>query len=177
MYYFYLCLEKSNPFGRYYRDNRFGKELNVTAVKILFPLLSGRWSNATEELLNDKEKREVYALLDPGFVYLESPLYSFNKGKKICEALNKKILYISASGDVQLCYTIPFSFGNVRREALKDIMRRLWQSDFFTSIDNNYECVMNNPHFREKYLPIIKDSGRLSESHAAYDKKVSCDFI
>jgi MoaA/NifB/PqqE/SkfB family radical SAM enzyme len=136
----------------------FAKQSGVTAVKILFPLMSGSWRHSADELLSDNEKMEVYNLLEPGFVYLESPLFSMTNGKKVCEALNRKMIYISPHGDVQICYTVPISFGNVKNERLKDILARMWESDLFNSIDNSHDCIMNNPHFREKYLKVFDDS-------------------
>jgi len=140
---------------------KLGRGIGVTAIKILFPITSGRWCRNTEELLTEQEKTTVYKLLDPGFVYLESLLFSARRGKKVCEALDRNIIYISPSGDVQICYTIPFSFGNIRRERLEQILARMWQGRFFNSIDNEYDCVMNNPHFRDKYLRDIESSPKL----------------
>jgi MoaA/NifB/PqqE/SkfB family radical SAM enzyme len=124
----------------------------ATAVKILFPLMSGRWSHNGSELLSNKERFIVYGLLDPGFVYLESPLFSIRNGRKICEALDKKMLYVSPVGDMQACYAIPVTFGNVNDEPLKKIMLRMWDSKLFTEVDNNHECVMNSADFRENYF-------------------------
>lgn len=130
---------------------RIGKGLKVTAVKILFPLMAGKWKDNPGELLSVSERRIVYDLLDPGFVYLESPLFSIKRGRKICEALDKKMIYVSPYGDVQICYTVPFSFGNVNDDSLIVIIRRMWDSGPFKTVRNNCDCVMNNPVFREKF--------------------------
>lgn len=135
-----------------------GRKLHVTAVKILLPLHSGRWLDNRDEFLSQEEKNIVFNLLEPGFVYLESPLYSLKKGKKVCEALDKKIIFISPYGDIQICYTVPFSFGNVQEKKLEDLISGMWDSIFFNSINNNYDCIMNNPHFRNRFYPAIKKS-------------------
>ncbi|MBF0331207.1 MAG: radical SAM protein [Candidatus Omnitrophica bacterium] len=132
-----------------------GKQTGVTAVKILFPLMAGKWKDSQcDELLDPQEKQVVYDLLEPGFVYLESPLFSVKGRKKVCEALNRKMLYVSPYGDVQLCYAVPFSFGNIRKESFEAIVKRMWASKFFNSIDNNYDCVMNNPVFRAEFAKL-----------------------
>ena len=134
---------------------RLARELRVTAVKILFPLMAGRWRDSLAEMLSASEKRKVYGLLNPGFVYLESPLFSVKNGKKVCEALDKKMIYVSPRGDVQICYTVPFSFGNVNDEPLRVIIERMWNSELFKSVKNNCDCIMNNPVFREKFSPVM----------------------
>jgi MoaA/NifB/PqqE/SkfB family radical SAM enzyme len=134
-----------------------GRRYKVGAVKILLPLMSGKWSKRNDELLGEKEKALVYKLLDPGFVYLESPLYSMKKGKKVCEALDKKMIYISPSGDLQACYAVPVSFGNINAEPIKGIMARMWKSKLFEEVDNDYECIMNNPRFRKDYFKKVDD--------------------
>lgn len=139
---------------------KIGKQLRVTAVKILFPLMSGRWRNNTGELLNAREKKIVYDLLEPGFVYLESPLFSLKNGKKVCEALDKRMFYVSPYGDVQICLTVPFSMGNIQNEPLEKIMNRMWSSEIFNSTDNNHDCIMNSPVFRKKLSEVMEESDK-----------------
>ncbi|MFH1397322.1 MAG: radical SAM protein [Candidatus Omnitrophota bacterium] len=140
---------------------RIGKRLNATAVKILFPIMSGRWSNNFDEALNAQEKEMVLDLLDPGFVYLESPLFSIKGGKKVCEAINKKMFYISPCGDAQICYAIPVSFGNIKEKRLGDIIDQMWSSVFFRSIDKSYDCVMSNPVLRQKFPELFSETQKL----------------
>ncbi len=137
-----------------------GRRMKVSAVKILLPIMSGRWAHSECERLSQEERKKVNDMLDPGFVYLESPLFSVKSDKKICEALDKKMVYISPHGDVQACYAVPFSFGNINNEALHAILARMWSSEFFCKIGNDHECVMNNPHFRKIVGPELdKASG------------------
>lgn len=138
-----------------------GKSLKVTGIKIMLPLLSGKWAKAEEVLLNKNERQYVFNLIGDGLCYIESPVFSIKNGKKICEALNKNMIYISATGDLQPCYTVPVSFGNVFETKLPIILNKMWQSDFFKGIDNEYDCIMNNPLFRDKYLNTIQNAKNL----------------
>lgn len=138
-----------------------GKKLKVTGIKIMLPLLSGKWAKAEEVILNNEERNEVFALTGDGLCYIESPVFSIKNGKKVCEALNKNMIYISPKGDLQACYTVPVTFGNVFEKDLNTLLAKMWNSDFFNSIDNEHDCIMNNPDFRKKYLEQIQASDNL----------------
>jgi len=144
---------------------RLARGLRAAAVKVLFPIMSGRWMHNQADILTPGEKKKVMRLLEPGFVYLESPLFSMRKGRKVCEALGRKMLYVSPRGDVQACYAVPVSFGNVRAEPVAGIIRRMWKSPFFNSIASECDCVMNNPLFRERYMSVIKEARELPVSY------------
>jgi len=136
-----------------------GKKLHVTGVKVLFPIMSGRWKDAgSSELLTTFEKKAVMRLLEPGFSYLESPLYSVVNGRKVCEALGRKMVFISPYGDVQMCYSTPMSFGNVKDSSASSLIQKMWQDEKFCSINKKCDCVMNDVEFREQHkLELVKN--------------------
>lgn len=140
---------------------KLGRQLNVTAVKILLPLMAGRWFDKEEELLSVWERQLVYELVEPGFVYIESPFFNFKNGRKVCEALDKKIVYIAPDGQLQICHTVPFSFGKVKDQGIGNLITQMWSSIFFKSIDNDCDCPMNNHKFLSEYSILIKEANRL----------------
>lgn len=128
---------------------KLASDLKVTAVRILLPMLSGKWDFKKELLLNEEEKNTLFKeYLKPGFVYLESGFSykraRFNKIK--CSAAEKELIYISPYGDTQPCYTLPQSFGNIRERSFKLILR-----DVFDYRLNRASCGFDCLGNEDKY--------------------------
>ncbi len=117
-----------------------------TGVRLLLPMHCGKLMHKDDNFSPD-ELREVFSLVDNSFVYHESILYGEGNGKRICEASKGHTIYVSPYGDVQFCYTVPFSFGNIRKSPLKDIIHRMYTHELFRSAPAN-ECAMNDLEFR-----------------------------
>lgn len=131
---------------------RFAKNIGVTAVRILLPMLSGKWNSKIEYMLTKTEESKVWEYLEPGFVYLESG-FSYKKGKvsrRICQAAVKGLIYISPYGDVQMCYTVPHSFGNIKEKPLEEIVKLMWNDRLF-KLAPRTECMMNNFNYRRLF--------------------------
>lgn len=124
----------------------FAKKNKAKGVRLLLPMLCGNLFNSSSGLTGNDLDR-VYSLVDNYFVYVESIFYGMNKNKKYCDATLKKTIYISPYGDVQMCYTVPYSFGNIREEPLESIIKKMWSSRLFLSAPKD-SCVMNDPEFR-----------------------------
>lgn len=127
-----------------------GERLEVDYLKILPPILTGKWLKAKEMGLNPKERKQFKNFHQPGFIYLEDDY---------CQSMPKKFIYISPYGDVQPCFSIPFSFGNVREEPLGKILKRMWKHPMF-NLKISRECPMNNKEFRQKYISKTTSSTR-----------------
>lgn len=126
------------------------KKLNVNSVRIIYPMLSGRWINREDQRLNRREKREIEKLFEPGFVYLESSYGVYEHKDRICAALDKKFFHISCYGEVQPCPFVPVSFGNLRSRSLKEILKHMWTHPIFSTRYTG--CLMDNLTFRKKYI-------------------------
>lgn len=124
------------------------KKLNANGVKILFPILSGKWRKKEEELLTENELKILNSLIDPSYVYLEDALEMFKTFSKSCSAMNHNLIYISPSGELQPCPAIPYSFGNVLEKDLKKIYFTMLNHDFFKKYSHNKGCIMNDINFR-----------------------------
>jgi len=130
------------------------RNIGAIAVRILYPILSGKLIN--DKALSLSEKKKVFRLLQSDFVYLESPRFYSEKILKFCGAVRKCFFYISPYGDIQPCPFVPVVFGNIRKERLQEIMTKMWRSsDMWRSsfFKNNHSlcCLMDNPQFRQKY--------------------------
>lgn len=133
-----------------------GKKLKVKGVKILFPILSGKWRKKEEELLNDSETSRLMGLTDPAFVYIEDALEMVKSNSKGCSALRGNLIYISPTGEVQPCPAVPLSFGNVRDKNIEEILS-LMEYKFSLKYSGKSGCIMNDGEFR-KDLFIQKDT-------------------
>lgn len=137
--------KKSIRNGELKKVIRLAEKLNATFMRILPPLLTGKWLRAENLRLDAEELKLLNGLLRKGFSYLEDDY---------CMSINKKIVYVSPYGDVQPCCYVPFSFGNVKDTPLKTILDKLWKHPMYGA--KTKTCVMNNKEFREKYLRKIE---------------------
>jgi len=127
-----------------------GRALKVKSVRIIFPVLSGRLIRQEMSRLTPEEEEAVRRFLEPGFVYLESSDACFKQTQRICAATRREFFHISCYGEIQPCPFVPLSFGNLRREKLNDILKRMWGHDIFS---NAYQdCLMNNTALRDRYI-------------------------
>lgn len=144
------------------------RELGAAGVKILFPILSGNWRKNEEERLDPEEEKLLLSLTDPAYVYIEDALQMVKSRGKGCSAMDRNLVYISPTGDVQPCPAIPVSFGNIRKKKLSEIAASMDGHPFFARYGKCSMCLMNEPGFREKLfagraakLPV--DIGELGE--------------
>lgn len=112
------------------------RDLKASAVRILFPSQAGRWNENKEIILSDAEQVAVIDSLDSSFCFIEGA-FSVECKKKVCQALRKKMLYISPYGDVQVCVAINKSFGNVRNCSLQEAIKGMWSHPSFVK---NKDC-------------------------------------
>ena len=130
------------------------KKIGVNGVKILFPILSGKWREKETERLNQEAEGYVNSLLDPSFVYIEDALEMVTKRGKGCSALERNLIYISPYGDIQPCPAIPISFGNVRKKKIDYIIEEIYNHKFFEKYKSCATCLMNEIDFRNRYFSI-----------------------
>ena len=126
------------------------KRLGVTGVRVLEPMLSGKWVLKKKYLLSENEKSRLFRYLEPGFVYLESGFSYRRSGnnRRVCFAAKKKLIYISPYGEVRLCYTLPHVFGNIRKTSLKEIIDFMWNHKLFKTAPR-FGCMINDENYRK----------------------------
>jgi len=121
-----------------------GKQLGVNRIRILSPIMAGRWLKSEGIKLSDEDKNSLKKIGKLGPIYLEESL---------CQTKIKRLFYVSPYGDVQPCCYVPIVFGNVRDEQLKSILKRMWKHRMFKTKTDG--CPMNNDNFRKEYFSDI----------------------
>ena len=155
---------------------QLGKDLGVSKIRLLTPLMVGRWYKKEEIRLSKEEIEELWSLLEPDFVFWEG--LCDGTVPFVCASSARWVVAITAYGDVQPCCYSPIRFGNVREERLKNITDRMWKSSYFKRIDqmierkNMIDCPMNDENFRSKILKLTEGK---HEYPADYDESVFRD--
>jgi len=124
-----------------------GEKLGVDYIRIVPPLPMGKWLGREDIRLNDQEGQLLKTFRRFDFVRLEDDN---------CTAVIKSSFYISPHGDIQPCCYLPFSFGNLRNEALEKILKRMWQHPMFEM--KIKRCPLNDKEFQKKYLSKLTPS-------------------
>ncbi|MBU1924641.1 MAG: radical SAM protein [Candidatus Omnitrophica bacterium] len=125
------------------------KMMRVNGVRILLPMLSGKWHNKKEYLLSEESWKKLALFFDPGFVYFENGFLTRHNDKFeiVCPAAIKRLIYISPHGFIHPCYTVPYSFGNVKKTRLKEIVNNMWKHPLMKSPPQNV-CLINDESYR-----------------------------
>jgi MoaA/NifB/PqqE/SkfB family radical SAM enzyme len=123
---------------------RLGRELNVDRIMVLFPIATGNWICAWEQILTPEERVRFRAFHDGRSVSLE-----FFGEEAYCRAA-KKVFYVSPEGDTFPCPGIPVSYGNVLNEHLLRILHRMGKDLETFSCRTRGECIMQDREFRKK---------------------------
>ena len=124
---------------------------NGVRSRILSPIMAGRWQQL-DMRLDSGEEEKLLDLLGPDRGYWENDDCVHGRHQFICAATIGKNNYVSAYGDVQPCCYIPFSFGNIRKEPLKVIMKRMWAHPMLRDFAYVSGCPMNEEEFRRRYI-------------------------
>lgn len=106
------------------------REIKASGVRLLFPIISGKWVDSKEKEFTEEEKMLVVDSIDPSFAFIEGAFCVVNK-KKVCQSLSGKMFNISPYGDVQLCVVFPESFGNVRDRPLADLIKGMYNHPIY----------------------------------------------
>lgn len=133
-------------------------------VRILSPVMAGRWQGAEEVRLDDQDARRLKGLLEEGTVYWESVACSTPDSPFVCTSGIRAYVYFSTRGDVQPCNFIPVSFGNVHQEPLPAILQRMWSSELFCGFDrtrNPSGCPMNELNLGARVRRAVEEGASL----------------
>lgn len=125
-------------------------------LRLLSPICSGKFLNKTEYTLSATDIVLLRSFLEPNIVYWERREIDDKNSIFYCSAVNKKLIYVSAYGDVQPCCFMPISFGNIKEEKLEDILTRMWSSKLFSKGDEIIECPTNDESFRSRFITANK---------------------
>ena len=142
------------------RDGRAAKMAEIAAglgarLRLLSPMRAGRWDSNPDEVLTAEDRALLRALLKPGKVHwvigpVDNPAAVF-----VCSSFDRWKVDITAAGDVVPCTYFPVPFGNIRKEALLPIVKRLWASPMYREFRGAEDCPLNDPAFRSRQAALF----------------------
>ena len=131
--------------GEIWEIIRLSRELNVSGVRVIFPIYSGKFDNKKRPLLSEYNKEKFFNTAINGlFVYSESPFFDFITKRIECSSERKLSVYVTAYGDLKYCYVSPNSLGNIRVNSLSKIFGTNSYFNFSDKIKINCSCPEDN---------------------------------
>jgi len=98
--------------------------LGADAVRVMFPVHSGRLAGRARELMSPANKARFFGelLARYPFVYSESPLFDFISGRVECSMRKGLSVYMKPDGDLLGCYASSRPLGNALNEPLAGLL-------------------------------------------------------
>ena len=128
------------------------KEWGASGVRLMLPVPAGKWLGREDVTLSNKEREYVASLLDPSYVFIEGVCNKFSE----CPAAYRRLLYISAYGDVQPCSFVPLSFGNIREKDLSEIWLRVMKHSLYQEVEKS-DCIMRHSSFYNNHIAPLRN--------------------
>lgn len=120
-------------------------------IRVCAPFSAGKWISSTQNRLTPEERAFLEGIAD------EDPEYIVLEDRHGCPGVQRRLLYISAYGDVQPCCYVPFVFGSIREAPLADIVRRIQHHPMYQRYGRLPHCPMNDDEFRREFVaPVIE---------------------
>jgi MoaA/NifB/PqqE/SkfB family radical SAM enzyme len=120
------------------------REIGV-GVRFLSSIQSGRWKDK-DVPLSLGEIAKLRGLVAPDVCW-ETEFLQHKDVPFWCNSMIGNKFDVSAYGDVLACCYLPASFGNVRKEPLETIVKRMWSSEMFRKGSDHFDCPMNDTGF------------------------------
>lgn len=122
------------------------KEVQADLAFVYFPLLSGHMFNSFDENLTFEEREELREKFN-GYSLLE---LEFPTEDSLCRGGGNEHINVLPSGDVTFCPPVPYSYGNVHDQKLKDILK-LVVKDYkkFCTKSCTGQCIVNFQEYRD----------------------------
>ncbi len=133
------------------------RRLGARGVRLLPEASAGRRLACSPWTMTPEQRRHVEELLDPRFVFMEG----VRSHGGHCSAAQRRFLYVSPYGDVQPCSFVHVSFGNIRRQPLGAIWRRMRDHSFFQGVGHE-ECIMRQDAVRRRLASAAGDGAAAS---------------
>ena len=125
------------------------REMGV-GVRFLSAIQSGRWKENGEVRLSGPEIDKLRGLLAPDVCW-ETEFLQHKNVPFWCNSMLGNKFDVSAYGEVLACAYLPAGFGNIRKEPLEAIVRRMWGSEMFKEGSKHFDCPMNNADFIKRH--------------------------
>lgn len=134
--------------GDFERLIALAREIGV-GVRFLSAIQSGRWGQE-EVKLSPAEIDKLRGLLAPDVCW-ETEFLQHKDVPFWCNSMLGNKFDVSAYGEVLACAYLPAGFGNIRKEPLGAIVKRMWDSEMFRQGSKHFDCPMNDPAFLERH--------------------------
>jgi len=139
--------------GDFERMIALAREIGVK-VRFLSAIQSGRWLEREEVHLSPAEIARLRGLLAADVCW-ETEFLQFRDTPFWCNSMLGNKLDISPYGDVMACSYLPAVFGNIRKEPLDVIARRMWGSEMFREGSKHFDCPINDPDFVRRHGALL----------------------
>jgi MoaA/NifB/PqqE/SkfB family radical SAM enzyme len=162
--------------GELERILQLSKKWNVNEIRLISPVATGNWAGHIDQMLGPQEfkhLREFHIKQNKTHTTPIITWISFFESPEFFGCLTGyKYVFIDASGEVCPCDQTPLSFGNVTKEPLKEIWKRMGKSfprprlnclmnEISLKIDN--KILPLPPNKSEEIIPKINDTIPLPE--------------
>lgn len=114
---------------------------------------TGRWMDHASEILSADDLR-IFDNFVSNVREKEGPrVFAIPQLMRTAGCMaGRKWLHITPEGNILPCACIPIPYGNVHRDRVKDIWKKIREDPAY----NAKYCLMRNPEFRKKYLKILE---------------------
>lgn len=140
--------------GRLEKLIALGRSLGVK-VRILSSIATGKWLEKKDAALSREEIDKLRGLLGTDVCW-ETEFLNSPGGPFWCNSMIRNKFDVSAYGDIQACCYLPITYGNIRKEPVEGILKRMWGSEMFLSHRDHFDCPINSQDFDEKYGPLMR---------------------
>ncbi|MBI5745124.1 MAG: radical SAM protein [Elusimicrobia bacterium] len=123
------------------------REIGV-GVRFLSSIQSGKWKDK-DVPLTPEEIAKLRGLVAPDVCW-ETEFLQHKNVPFWCNSMIGNKFDVSAFGDVLACCYLPAAFGNIRKEPLETIVKRMWSSEMFKKGSDHFDCPMNDRAFTSR---------------------------
>jgi MoaA/NifB/PqqE/SkfB family radical SAM enzyme len=107
--------------GKIFDILKIAEKFNST-LALTIPVPAGKWSDNYKILINGEDRKVLNKLLKNHLLVTEDIHASYRKVR--CPA-GTESMYITCYGDIIPCSVLQISFGNIRKEKLKDVYMKM----------------------------------------------------
>lgn len=148
----YVVLSKDNV-NELEQIYTLASELGVHELSLYEIVPTGRWMNHASEIMNPTNVRKFDNFLSTAREKEGTRVFAIPQVMKATGCMaGRKWLHITPEGNILPCACIPIPYGNVYRDKIKDIWKKIREDPVY----NAKYCLMRNPEFREKYLKVLE---------------------
>lgn len=139
-------------------------------VRILASIATGKWLEKENTALDKAGIEKLRSLLNEN-VYWETEFLNSAEIPFWCNSMIRNKFDISAYGEIQACCYMPITYGNIRKEPVDVILRKMWSSELFESRREHFDCPLNDPSFRSTYDKLLRSEIDKQSSSASSCRK------